>query len=433
MPDVQIAVIADSDTRWKWGASLAQRLPAADATATTDGYLLNGRATPTDDQLDAVGVPVHSVRRVSMAQLVDRFRGAERTLSGDVIVLACGGGTIQAVMQGLAHAWRGATRRPVIVTGYVGLVYERLVDGLMLRAGADLVLANSAGDAARFQQVYAGVGIDPGTVVHTALPFLGGRPYDPDGAGRTRPYTVCFATQPSVPRSRIERRHALEQAAAYARAYPDRHVIIKLRARPGEQTTHPERHHYAGLLSPAELPVNLEFGYGSMAAALDRTDLCVTVSSTAALEALHRRIPTAVLTDFGLRESIGNQLFVGSGVLTSWPALIAGAVPVVDPEWVAANGVADPDPYRSTRDRLRELVAADILPALQPWFTAELAGAYLPGLLARNGLAADGSLLRTPPTAADRAGRRVVRSAARGVYRLGVRRFEPAVRRLAEL
>ena len=65
----------------------------------------------------------------------------------DVVVLACVGGTIQAMLHGLARAWHGARRRPVIVTGYVGVVYEKLTDGLLLRHGADMILANSRFDA----------------------------------------------------------------------------------------------------------------------------------------------------------------------------------------------------------------------------------------------------------------------------------------------
>jgi 2-methylisocitrate lyase-like PEP mutase family enzyme len=37
-------------------------------------------------------------------------------------------------------------------------VYERLVDGLLLSAGADVVLANSATDEAQFRSVFKAVG-----------------------------------------------------------------------------------------------------------------------------------------------------------------------------------------------------------------------------------------------------------------------------------
>ncbi|WP_444547752.1 DUF6716 putative glycosyltransferase, partial [Streptomyces fradiae] len=71
--------------------------------------------------------------------------------------------------------------------------------------------------------------------------------------------------------------------------------------------------------------------YGNMGRVLDVTDLLVTVSSTAALEALHRGVPTAVLTDLGVREALGNHHFIGSGLLTSWDRLDAGDEPVPDP------------------------------------------------------------------------------------------------------
>jgi len=50
-----------------------------------------------------------------------------------------------------------------------------------------------------------------------------------------------------------------------------------------------------------------------MAPVLDRNDLCLTVSSTAAVEAMHRGIPTGILVDLGVRELLANQLFLGSG------------------------------------------------------------------------------------------------------------------------
>jgi len=431
-----VHVVADSDTRWKWGAALADRL--SPVPPSIHGHLLQGRATPNDQQLADVGARADSVRRVGIAQLLADLRETD----AEVVVLSCVGGTIQSLLQGLARVWAGRAHRPIVVTGYVGVVYERLVDGLLLRAGADVVLANSASDARRFRDVFAAVGVDPDSVVQTALPFLGGEPHDPTAAGRTRPFTVTFVAQPSVPATREERRYALGEAVAHALAHPDRHVIVKLRGRLGEQTTHVERHHYADLLSTDHLPVdeiplNVEIAYGQMADVLDRTDLCVTVSSTAALEAMHRDIPTAILTDFGVRESLGNHVFLPSGALTSWSALHAGDVPKTDPDWAADNGVRDPAPYDAVQARLAELVAErDSRPALRPWFRPEIAPHYLPKLLQRNGIAPDGAPLVTDPAwrAADPGlRRRLLRAGARRMYRLGVRTFEPRIRKWAQL
>lgn len=361
----------------------------------------------------------------------------------DVVLLACVGGAVQAMLHGLARTWRDSPRRPVVVTGYVGVVYEKLADGLLLRHGADVVLANSAHDADRFRAVYSGVRAGTGSVVEAALPFLGGAPYDERARG-DRPYTVCFAVQPSVPDNRAGRDHLLRRAVGHARLHPDREVLIKLRSKPGEHTTHVEELPYQKLVAklPGGLPANCRLVYGHMGDVLDRTDLLVTVSSTAALEALHRRVPTAVLTDLGIREVLGNHHFLGSGCLASWDELDAGHRPEPDPQWVARQGVAADGGYEhafdAARDRIGELLAAPALPPIEPYYTATTAPGYLPGILTRYGLDSEGRATGADASDAEQGGvRRAVRGAvrdvARGAYRHGVQRVAPVIRRMGEL
>ncbi|WP_037805812.1 DUF6716 putative glycosyltransferase [Streptomyces sp. NRRL F-2580] len=478
-----VAVLADSDTRWKWGALTARRL-VPDPQLT--GYLLRGRATPTARQLGEVGVRADRLSEVTCAEFLAEIE-RERY---DVVVLALVGGAVQAVLHGARALWPNPAKRPVFVTGYVGVVYEKLADGLLLRHGADLVLANSRHDAERFQAVYEGVGADAGAVTETALPFLGGAPYEPAGS---RAHTVVFAVQPSVPDSRADRAYLLERAAAHARLHPDREVLIKLRSKPGEHTTHLEEQPYQRLAEkiPGGLPANCRLVYGNMGEVLDGTDLLVTVSSTAALESLHRSIPTAILTDLGIRETLGNHHFLGSGCLASWDQLDSGLLPEGDPVWLAAQGVLpgaaapgasaastpaatpaapwpealgragglapgtpDPaaprppagpaagvahDPYAVARAKVAGLVAATRLPALAPYYTLTTAPRYLPGILARHHLAPDGTPLpgAVRPTAGESRLRRRLRAhlreAARGAYRHGVQRVAPVIRRLGEL
>lgn len=461
----RVAVLADSDTRWKWGATTARRL-VPDHQLT--GYLLRGRATPTARQLGEVGVRAGRPTEVTCAEFLTEI-ARERY---DVVVLALVGGAVQAVLHGARALWPAPARRPVLVTGYVGVVYEKLADGLLLRHGADLVLANSRHDAERFRAVYEGVGADAGAVTETALPFLGGAPYQPAGS---RARTVVFAVQPSVPDSRADRAYLLERAAGHARKYPDREVLIKLRSKPGEHTTHLEEQPYQRLAERVRggLPANCRLVYGNMGEVLDGADLLVTVSSTAALESLHRSIPTAVLTDLGIREALGNHHFLGSGCLASWDQLDAGLLPEGDPVWLAAQGVrpagatsAEPaagedvaahdphtpaphphdphthtphDPYALARAKIAGLLAAARLPAPAPYYTLTTAPGYLPGILARHRLAPDGTPqpgAARPEAGESRLRRRLrthLREAARGVYRHGVQRVAPVIRRLGEL
>ncbi|WKV72232.1 hypothetical protein AW27_012340 [Streptomyces sp. PCS3-D2] len=449
----RVAVLADSDTRWKWGVTTARRL-VPDHRLT--GYLLRGRATPTARQLGEVGVETDRPTEVTCAGFLAEIAREHY----DVVVLALVGGAVQAVLHGARALWPAPATRPVLVTGYVGVVYEKLADGLLLRHGADLVLANSRHDAERFRAVYEGVGADAGAVTETALPFLGGAPYQPAGS---RPHTVVFAVQPSVPDSRADRAYLLERAAGHARKHPDREVLIKLRSKPGEHTTHLEEQPYQRLAEkiPGGLPANCRLVYGNMGEVLDGTDLLVTVSSTAALEALHRSIPTAVLTDLGVREALGNHHFLGSGCLASWDQLDSGLLPEGDPVWLAAQGVrptaapgpaaagaagpaaagagASGDAYALARAKAAGLLAATRLPPPTPYYTLTTAPGYLPGILARHRLAPDGTPL--PGTArqeedGSRLRRRLrahLREAARGAYRHGVQRVAPVIRRLGEL
>jgi len=440
---LRIAVLADSDTRWKWGALTARRLSGTSEAGATErpveisGLLLRGRATPTPRQLaevGEVGVDTGRVREVTTVEFLHTVRDE----GYDIVVLALVGGAVQAMIHGLAAL--DLPRRPVVVTGYVGVVYEKLADGLLLRHGADVVLANSRHDGERFRAVYEGVGADASSVTEAALPFLGGEPHRAQ-EGRD---TVVFAAQPSVPASRADRMYLLRRLVEHARLHPHREVLLKLRSKPGEHTTHIEELPYQRLAEriPGGLPPNFRLVYGHMGEVLDRTDLLVTVSSTAALESLHRRIPTAILSDLGVREALGNHHFIGSGLITSWDHLDGGLRPEPDEEWLAGQGVAADGTYGTAYDtaraRVAALLAAGPLPRPAPYYTPATAPGYLPGILARYHLAPDGHPLPgavTPkePGRVRGAVRETVRNAARGAYRHGVQRVAPVIRRMGEL
>ncbi len=453
---LRVAVLADSDTRWKWGALTARRLAPESAV---HGYLLRGRATPTARQLAETGVQADELREIDavdfLAELGDRAHSGGTQDPYDVLVLSCVGGTIQAMLHGLTRAWEGADRRPAVVTGYVGVVYEKLADGLLLRHGADLILANSPHDAARFRAVYDGVRADSSAVTECVLPFLGGRGYDPEAVARgERPYRVVFAVQPSVPDGRKERAYLLGRAIAHARQHPDREVVLKLRSRPGEHTTHVEELPYQRLADRQkdEQPPNFRLAYGNMGEMLDGTDLLVTVSSTAALESLQRGIPTAVLSDLGIREPLGNHYFIGSGCFASWDELDDGHLPEASPDWLADQGISPPVPdqapptpdhlFSIARGRLAELLGQARqtgLPPLAPYYTARTAPEYLPRILARHGLDPKGDPIDAARAAAGpgsglrRASRTLLRRTARGAYRAGVQRVAPIIRRWGQL
>ena len=424
----RVLVLADSDSRWKWGFLTALQLFP---TATHVGLLLASNRVPSPRQLADTGVALQP----EVIATVPDFVELEELEETDVIVLALPGGAVQAVLHGLARRWPRSSRRPLVISGYVGVVYEKHTEGLLLRAGSDVILANSPSDADEFRRLLAGSGADPEAVLETVLPFLGaaGSALPHDG-----PVTVTFAAQPGVPGSRTARELVLNRLIRHATLHPDREVLVKVRSQLGEVTTHVESYPYQllGAKLGVERPDNLRIVHGNMGEVLDRTDLLVTVSSTAAVEAMHRGIPTAVLTDFGIKERLGNHYFIGSGCLASFAELDDGAMPVADPEWARSRGLGPSNAVDAARSVLARKLAVDIRPRLRPFYDMGNAPGMLPDLLGRYDLDGHGHALEADD---DRlldlqgAVRSLVSRAAKTAYRQGVDTVAPALRRLARL
>ncbi|MGN6608185.1 MAG: DUF6716 putative glycosyltransferase [Jatrophihabitans sp.] len=318
-----VHVVADTPARRQWAMTLAAGL----------GIAVDATDRPTDPDADA-------------------------------IVLATAGGRIHDLLRELAAAWGDRPDRPVVITGYLGAVPDHKIDGLLLRSGADIVLANSEVAARRFRAVFDELGLGSHRVVRTIVPASG--PLHDPTAVRGRPWTLTLVASPLLPARRDERRHLFVQAVAHARRHPLRQVLVTLRGRPDETLVDVERDQFRRLLDPdVVLPANLHCVHEPLSEVLGRTDLCVTVGAAPAFEAIRRRVPTAVLTDYGVRPTLGNQTFHGSGVLTTWAAIHVGYRPTPDPRWAADHGLVEGDAHTAIRERIDAVRGA--LPPLQPW------------------------------------------------------------------
>jgi len=411
---VKVAVLADTESRWKWGLATAKSL----SPGAIDYYLRSGPGLPNDRQLAESGVDPALVTQVSIGEVPAHL--AQRQY--DVLVLALPGDAVQAVLQAFAAQWT-TPNRPIIVTGYVGIVYERLIEGLYQRAGADVVIANSPADAATFGQLLGAIGYSSEAVVAEPLPFLRqvGEPVSESAVALT------FAAQPDVPSRKSDRRYVVQRLAAYAARNPQRPVLLKVRGLTGERLTHPEPYPYQQLLAglKGDVPANLKVVSGPMGDALDQTGLLVTVSSTAAAEAIHRGIPTAILTDFGVREELGNHFFAGSGCYASFDEIDDGVQPTADPAWAVLHGLTAM-PSGALAQRVAEL-RGQSLPAVRPYFDQRRSPVYLGRLLREHGLDSEATLANGGGLRS-----RLTKPLARTLYRIGTGVIAPILRRLGE-
>jgi hypothetical protein len=102
--------------------------------------------------------------------------------------------------------------------------------------------------------------------------------------------------------------------------------------------------------------------------------------------------------------------------------------------WAARQGIANTDPYGAARARSPCWTRRDGCPRCDPYYSPQRAGAYLGGILERNGLDEKGRPLAPGPGGGGGGPlRAVVRRAARGgaksLYRVGREKVAPALRR----
>jgi hypothetical protein len=366
-------VVADSDSYVKWGAALASTLPA-DWTARL--VVIASPVQPSPRQLaDALAGTAFTTADVLVRHLVELDAELD-AFDPHAVLLSLRGPFVRVVAPRLN--WR--TNRPVLVSGFPGLTIPAVPKAVIYREQTDLVVLHSRREVRDFDENAWELGIHRMFGLAT-LPFLataavrwssGTRSArteteiestDAAASGRT---DLVFAAQAKVPAERAERVKLLAALAELARRRPEHRVVVKVRARAGEAQTHAEEHDYADLLADLDrVPANLVVEDGPMAAHLARAAALVTVSSTAALEAIALGLPVLLVDDFGVSPAMINTVFEGAGLFGSTTDLVAGRFRHADATWLADNYFHEPDAADWVR-RLTALVEAREIVELPP-------------------------------------------------------------------
>lgn len=312
---MRILAVSDSDSYLKWSHALLRQTHGH----ATHEVVLGNVLAPSPTQVRAA--TGQDIERVSMAGFLARVR----RLRPDVILVACTGPALETVVNALHAAGELAARapgRPVLVSGFPGVTVPANELALRFRRHVDVVVVHSRNEVDQHRRLAASLGMSQRFALAT-LPFLDATPAR---GGRD----VVFAAQSLVPAEVDQRRrilHTLAQVPASLRP------VVKVRAVAGERQAHNERWPYAQL----DPDPRIEFRAGSMIDALAEAAGFVTVSSTAALEAIAAGVPSVVLGDFGVNESMINTVFEGSGLIGSLADVEQGRFRTPDPAWLADN------------------------------------------------------------------------------------------------
>lgn len=329
---MKFVAIADSDSYLKWGASFRTALPDG---WTFHQIVVESPVVVSDAQLAAAvavsGIDPADVPRVDAPQL-PAVLAEERP---DVVLVAMRGPGAQVVIRDAIEL----DRRPVVIAGLPGISVPATRKAILFRRQADLFILHSKREIREFTALAQTHGWDRDFALAT-LPFVERRPA-PGGTD------LVFAVQAIVPRARADRMRIARLLVAAAEADPSKRVVVKLRAATGERQTHDEDDSYPELLEElGPLPANLVLSIAPMSEALDTAEGLVTVSSTAAIEAIARGIPVIALDVFGVSEQLINVVFEGSGIFGGEDDVIGRRFRHPDPAWLDDNyfhDVADDD------------------------------------------------------------------------------------------
>lgn len=325
---MRFMVVGDSDSYIKWGAALASALPQDWSRRLC---VLATPVQPSAAQLDAAltgtDISLHDVVVVPLDDLA-RLIALERP---DVVLAAVRGPVVRVI----ARAVRSArAHRPVLLSGLPGITIPAAEKAIDYRAHADMVVLHSRREVREFTTLAAGMGSVQSFGLAT-LPFLA----TPRPVGAPAGGDIIFAAQAIVPRTHPERLQLLGWLAECARRHPHSRVVVKVRAAPGEQQTHAETWDFASLLDELSPPApgNLVVAGGPMAEHLAAAAALVTVSSTAAIEAVALGIPVLLVDDFGVSPRLINTVFEGSGLFGGSDDLVNARFRQPRADWLADN------------------------------------------------------------------------------------------------
>ena len=351
---MKVIAIADSDSYLKWAAAFLGTLPGV---TERELLLIETPVLPSDNQRAAAlavgGVPPEQLVSLPLNSVLGTLR-SERP---DAVLVALRGPVAAVLIRMIAEL----PHRPVIVTGLPGISIPATRKALAFRRQADLFVLHSRREIREFTAMSREYGWTHRFALAT-LPFVEER----TGAVGT---DLVFAAQAVVPSTLDDRMRVLELLIAAARAEPSRRVVIKVRGLAGERQTHDEQLSYPDLLEQAiDIPANLVVSSAPMSAALDEAQGLMTVSSTAAIEAIARGIPVIALDSFGVTGKLINTVFEGSGLFGGEDAVVRREFRHPDPAWLDDN-YFHPVEADDVAVQLEALVAArrqGVLPAREP-------------------------------------------------------------------
>lgn len=227
------------------------------------------------------------------------------------------GSKLRRVWSGAAARFASHGSRPLLFTGYNGVVLVKFEEGISWRTGYDLIAMNSPEDrekALAFNSHCANPQSVPMPIVgiNRKQKSCGWAPETDPAWVRSK--RIVFAEQVLFPEGGHEKFYLYSHFLRLALANPEWDIVIKPRTLPGETTFHRQREHVSRFIARKFiLPPNMRICYDPLDELVPASTVLLSISSTAFFDAVGLGVPAFTLSDFGISNTYGTQFFHGSG------------------------------------------------------------------------------------------------------------------------
>jgi len=204
VPGRTAILVAAFDSQLKWAGAIRRALQAQGFSCQVI-IPSDIRHSVSDTQLEEYGGS--SVQYLPWDDLV------QAAFEVDAVVLAIQGPHVSRFTHFLYDAVAASGRKPpVTISGWVGVIIEKITAGYLERYATDVVAVNSRSDLRTFQAVAGSLELPTENMLLSGLPLLtGGYHQTPTG---TPIRSVMFADQPTVPSGAADRLYLYQQLIA---------------------------------------------------------------------------------------------------------------------------------------------------------------------------------------------------------------------------
>lgn len=233
------------------------------------------------------------------------------------------------------------TRRPIMVTGFSGILSFNKTAGMLFRCPSDIVLLPSQRQLSSYQIVMPLLGkrtsnsllYGTPSLTHQSIPRL-----LPSEVRR-----ILFIDQSAIPESVIERRELIAQLAQLLSNIPECEMWIRERVNVDEKSIHEMNTNtklsdiIPNMIGAFPMLSRVKFKKEPLRVLFEQVDAALSVSSTGIIEAIADGLPVASLKSFSNIARYGKNYFKKSGIQVDVEYLSKFGWPAANSRWIEHN------------------------------------------------------------------------------------------------